>query len=50
MDWWIWVAAGIAAVFLLIDWLIIRGADPRKKEGGKKSGKRETDHHAGADR
>ena len=37
MEWWIWAVAIIAAVMLLIDWVIVMGLDPRKWKG---SGKR----------
>lgn len=36
MDWWIWAAAAIAVAFLLIDWIIVMGIDPRKWKGGGK--------------
>ena len=35
MDWWIWVIVVIAAVMLVVDWLIVMGADPRRWKGGK---------------
>ena len=38
MDWWIWAVAIIAAVMLLIDWVIVMGLDPRKWKGGEKHG------------
>lgn len=38
MSWWILAAVIIAAV-LLIDWLIVMGADPRRWKGDK-NGKR----------
>ena len=34
MAWWIWAVIGIAAAFLIADWLIVMGADPRKWKGG----------------
>lgn len=37
MAWWIWAAAGAAV--LIIDWLIVMGADPRRWKGDK-NGKR----------
>ena len=41
MEWWIWTAVGVAAVMLLIDWMIVMGVNPRKwKGGGNKDGKR----------
>ena len=36
MEWWIWAAIGAAAVMLVIDWLIVMGADPKKWKGSKK--------------
>ena len=37
MDWWIWAVVIIATVLLLIDWVIVMGADPRRWKGsGKK--------------
>lgn len=38
MDWWIWTAAIIAAVLLVIDWMIVMGADPKKRKGSGKHG------------
>ena len=35
VDWWIWVIVVIAAVMLVVDWLIVMGADPRRWKGGK---------------
>lgn len=40
MDWWIWAVAIGAAVFLIIDWFIVMGINPRKWKGGEKHGKR----------
>ena len=34
MRWWVYVAA-IAVVFLVVDWIIVMGADPRRWKGGK---------------
>ena len=34
MDWWIWAVLGAVAVILVIDWLIVMGADPRKWRKG----------------
>ena len=39
MSWWIPAAVIIAAVLILIDWLIVMGADPRRWKGDK-DGKR----------
>ena len=36
MDWWIWGMIGAAVIALIIDFLIIGGADPRKWKGGGK--------------
>lgn len=33
MDWWI-VAAVIAAAFILIDWIIVMGINPKNRKGG----------------
>ena len=35
MEWWIWVAIGVAIIALAIDFAIIGGMDPRKWKGGK---------------
>lgn len=34
MEWWIWAAAIGAAVFLVIDWFIVMGTNPRDWKGG----------------
>ena len=49
MAWWVWVLIGGAGVLLIVDWLIVMGADPRKWKGGMReyehSGiRRESDH------
>ena len=36
MDWWIWAAVIVAAIFVVVDWFIVMGADPRKWKGSKK--------------
>jgi hypothetical protein len=41
MAWWVWVLIGGAGVLLIVDWLIVMGADPRKWKGGM----REYDEH-----
>ena len=35
MDWWIWGVIIGAAIFLVVDWFIVMGADPRRWKGGK---------------
>ena len=34
MTWWILAAVICAAVFLVVDWFIVMGANPRKWKGG----------------
>ena len=34
LAWWVWALIGIAAALLIVDWLIVMGADPRKWRGG----------------
>ena len=36
MNWWTWVIIGIVIAFLVIDWIIVMGTNPRKWKGGKK--------------
>ena len=36
MDWWIWAVIIGAAIFLVVDWFIVMGADPRRWKGGRK--------------
>ena len=36
MDLWIWAAVIITVVFLIADWVIVMGADPRRWKGGRK--------------
>ena len=36
MDWWIWVVIIGAAIFLVVDWFIVMGADPKRWKGGGK--------------
>ena len=36
MEWWIWMLIAIAALFFILDWIIVMGADPRKWKGGDK--------------
>lgn len=36
MTWWIWAAVGVTVAILVIDWLIVMGADPRRWKGGRK--------------
>ena len=36
MPWWLIAVICGAAVLLVIDWLIVMGADPRKWKGGKR--------------
>lgn len=36
MTWWIWAVVGVTAAGMIIDWLIVMGADPRKWKGGRK--------------
>ena len=40
MTWWIWAVVIVAAVFLVVDWVIVMGADPRGWKGDGKRGKR----------
>ena len=40
MDWWIIAIVIITVVFLIADWFIVMGADPRRWKGGGKRGKR----------
>lgn len=35
MRWWVYVAA-IAVVLVVVDWIIVMGADPRRWKGGKR--------------
>ena len=39
MEWWIWAVVGTATIMLVIDWVIVMGADPKKWKGGGKNGK-----------
>ena len=50
MAWWVWLIIILTAVFLIVDWFIIMGIDPRSWKGGGKDGKREGDFHKGPDR
>ena len=36
LAWWVWALIGIAAALLIMDWIIVMGADPRKWKGGMK--------------
>jgi len=40
MEWWIWVVCIATAVFLVIDWFIVMGFNPKRWKGDmKKDGK-----------
>ena len=34
MPWWIWMIVIGAIIFLVIDWFIVMGADPKQWKGG----------------
>ena len=34
MEWWIWALIGSAVLLIIVDWIIVMGADPRKWKGG----------------
>ena len=36
MTWIGWLAAGLIVAMLVLDWLIVMGADPKKWKGGRK--------------
>ena len=36
MAWWIWVLIGVGVLLMIVDWLIVMGADPRNWKGGIK--------------
>ena len=40
MEWWIWVVIIGATIFLIVDWFIVMGVNPRKWKGGGDDGKR----------
>ena len=33
MSWWDWAIAGSVVAIIIIDWLIVMGADPRRWKG-----------------
>ena len=37
MAWWVWTLISGAVAVLVVDWLIVMGADPRKWKGGERS-------------
>lgn len=36
MPLWLWVIIIVALVFLVIDWFIVMGADPKQWKGGER--------------
>ena len=36
MTWIGWTVAGVVLAFLVLDWLIVMGTDPKKWKGGRK--------------
>ena len=36
MTWIGWLAIGLMAAILVLDWLIVMGTDPKKWKGGRK--------------
>jgi hypothetical protein len=36
MPWWLWLVIILTAIFLIVDWFIIMGPDPREWKGGSK--------------
>ena len=36
MPWWLWLVIILTVIFLIVDWFIIMGADPRQWKGGNK--------------
>ena len=40
MGWWIWAVVIITVVFLIADWFIVMGVNPRRWKGDGKRGKR----------
>lgn len=37
MEWWIWVVVIGTAVFLVVDWFIVMGINPRKWKGEERN-------------
>lgn len=37
MEWWIWAVVIVTAVFLVVDWFIIMGVNPREWKGEKRN-------------
>ena len=35
MPWWLWLVIILTGIFLIVDWFIIMGTDPREWKGGK---------------
>ena len=36
MIWWIWAAAIVAVVLLIVDWFIVMGPHPKEWKGGNR--------------
>ena len=36
MPWWLWLVIILTGIFLIADWFIIMGTDPRQWKGGNK--------------
>ena len=36
MDWWIWAVIIVATIFLIVDWFIVMGVNPKRWKGGGK--------------
>ena len=47
MDWWVRVIIILAVIFLIVDWFIIMGMDPREWKGGGKDEQRKTGRRTG---
>ena len=39
MEWWIWAVVIGATAFLIVDWFIVMGIDPKKWKGSDGHGK-----------